>query len=188
MPIRVSLVRLGGARSAGPAARRAARAPVPAVRVPVVQRAQAGARRGARSRIRTGASSTGSFHSSPAHLRAGVQELVRGRGRDLGARRRLGSHGDEATSCLAVPRARRVLLVKIYDFGVLDWVGRLPVAKLVVFPVFAAPVVSFAFAVLAGIGVQVLWSRDLRLRRFLTARSRRRCCSSSSRHRRSLAT
>ena len=61
-----------------------------------------------------------------------------------------------------------VLLVKIYDFGVLDWVGRLPVAKLVVFPAFAPPVVSFAFAVLAGIGVQVLWNRDLRLRRFLT--------------------
>ena len=33
----------------------------------------------------------------------------------------------------------------------------LPVLELVVFPVFAAPVVSFAFAVLAGIGVQVLW-------------------------------
>ncbi len=60
------------------------------------------------------------------------------------------------------------LLVKIYDFGVLGWVGRLPVAKLVVFPTFASPVVSFAFAVLAGIGVQVLWNRDLRLRRFLT--------------------
>ena len=52
--------------------------------------------------------------------------------------------------------------------GVLEWVGHLPVAKLVVFPTFAAPVASFAFAVLAGIGVQVLWNRDLRLRRFLT--------------------
>ncbi len=61
-----------------------------------------------------------------------------------------------------------LLLVKIYDFGVLEWVGRLPAAKLVVFPAFAPPVASFAFAVLAGIGVQVLWDRDLRLRRFLT--------------------
>jgi hypothetical protein len=59
------------------------------------------------------------------------------------------------------------LLVKIYEFRVFDWVGRLPVVELVVFPVFAAPVVSFAAAVLAGIGVQVVWSRDLRLRRFL---------------------
>jgi hypothetical protein len=59
------------------------------------------------------------------------------------------------------------LLVKIYDVGVLGWVGRLPVAKLVVFPTFAAPVVSFAFAVLAGIGVQVLWAREVRLGRFL---------------------
>ena len=42
------------------------------------------------------------------------------------------------------------LLAKIYGFGLLEWVGRLPVAKLVVFPIFAAPVVSFAFAVLAG--------------------------------------
>jgi hypothetical protein len=61
-----------------------------------------------------------------------------------------------------------VLLAKIYDFGVLGWVGRLPVAELVIFPAFAPPVVSFAFAVLAGIGVQVLWNGDLRLRRFLT--------------------
>ena len=61
------------------------------------------------------------------------------------------------------------LLVKIYDFRVLEWVGHLPAAKLVVFPTFAAPVVSFAFAVLAGIGVQVLWNRDLRFRRFLIA-------------------
>jgi Bacterial membrane protein YfhO len=60
------------------------------------------------------------------------------------------------------------LLAKIYDFGVLGWIGRLPAAKLVVFPAFAAPIVSFAFAVLAGIGVQVLWNRDLRVRRFVT--------------------
>ena len=60
-----------------------------------------------------------------------------------------------------------ILLVKIYDFGVLEWVGRVPVVKLVVFPAYALPVVSFAFAVLAGIGVQVLWNQDLRLRRFL---------------------
>jgi len=60
------------------------------------------------------------------------------------------------------------VLVKSYDFHVLEWVGRLPVAKLIVFPTFAAPVASFAFAMLAGIGVQVLWDRDLRIRRFLT--------------------
>jgi Bacterial membrane protein YfhO len=60
------------------------------------------------------------------------------------------------------------LLVKTYNFYVLEWVGRLPVAKQVVFPVFASAVISFAFAMLAGIGVQVLWNGDLRLRRFLT--------------------
>jgi Bacterial membrane protein YfhO len=59
------------------------------------------------------------------------------------------------------------LLLKIYDFQVLGWIGRLPVAGRVVFPTFGAPVVSFAFAVLAGIGIQVLWNHDLRLRRFL---------------------
>jgi hypothetical protein len=60
-----------------------------------------------------------------------------------------------------------LLLVKIHDVGLLEWTARLPVVKLVVFPTFAAPIVSFAFAVLAGIGIQVLWRRDLRLRRFL---------------------
>ena len=60
------------------------------------------------------------------------------------------------------------VLIKIYDPGVLEWVGRLPMVELAIFPIFAAPVASFAFAVLAGIGVQVLWGRDLRLQRFLT--------------------
>ena len=60
------------------------------------------------------------------------------------------------------------LLVKSYDFHALEWVGHLPVANLVVFPIFGAPVISFMFAVLAGIGVQVLWNGDLRVRRFLT--------------------
>ena len=60
------------------------------------------------------------------------------------------------------------VLVKSYDFRVLQWVGHLPVVELVVFPTFAAPLASFAFAMLAGIGVQVLWDRDLRQRRFWT--------------------
>jgi hypothetical protein len=59
------------------------------------------------------------------------------------------------------------LLVKIYEFEVLEWVGHVPVMELVVFPAYAVPVASFALAALAGIGVQVLWARDLRLRRFL---------------------
>ncbi len=61
-----------------------------------------------------------------------------------------------------------VVLLKIYEFRVLDWVGRLPVIEQIRYPVFGAPIASFALAVLAGIGVQVLWSRDLVLRRFLT--------------------
>jgi Bacterial membrane protein YfhO len=60
------------------------------------------------------------------------------------------------------------VVIKIYDPGVLEWFGRLPVVELVFFPIFAAPVASFAFAVLAGIGVQVLWNRDLQPWRFLT--------------------
>ena len=60
------------------------------------------------------------------------------------------------------------VLLKIYEFRVFDWVGRLPVFEQIVWPTFAAAVASFAFAVLAGIGVQVVWSRDLRPRRFLT--------------------
>ena len=58
------------------------------------------------------------------------------------------------------------LLLKVYEFRVFGWVGRLPVVELVVFPTFAAAVISFLFAVLAGIGVQVVWNRDLGLRRF----------------------
>ena len=61
-----------------------------------------------------------------------------------------------------------ILLLKIYEFRVLDWVGRLPVVEHIIFPTFGAPVASFAFAVLAGIGVHVVWRRDLDVRRFLT--------------------
>ena len=60
------------------------------------------------------------------------------------------------------------VVVKSYDFRVLEWVGHLPVARLVVFPAFSSPIASFAFAMLAGIGVHVLASGDLRTRRFLT--------------------
>lgn len=60
-----------------------------------------------------------------------------------------------------------LVLAKIYDPGLFGWIGDLPVAGLVVYPVYAAPVASFAFAVLAGIGLHVLWARDLRVRRFL---------------------
>jgi hypothetical protein len=59
------------------------------------------------------------------------------------------------------------VLLKIYEFRVFDWVGRLPLIELVVFPVYSAAVASFAFAVLAGIGVQVVWRGDLRAQRFL---------------------
>jgi hypothetical protein len=60
-----------------------------------------------------------------------------------------------------------LLLLKVYDFGILEWVGRLPVAERITFALFATPVVGFTFAVLAGIGVQVLWKSDLDVRRFL---------------------
>jgi hypothetical protein len=60
------------------------------------------------------------------------------------------------------------VLLKTYEFRVLDWVGRLPVVEQINFPTFGAPVASFAFAVLAGIGVHVVWRRDLDVKRFLT--------------------
>ena len=59
------------------------------------------------------------------------------------------------------------VLFKIYEVRVFDWVGRLPVLEQIIFPRFAPPLVSFAFAVLAGIGVQVVQSGDLRPRRFI---------------------
>ena len=160
-------------RRAGLDARRAAPAPVPAVRAPVVQRPQAGVRHRGRDRTRSGASSTGSSRSSadPAHsaLHGARQELVRRRrsgsrrsSRCRDARRR----SDFTPGCSS--RSAALFSSRSTTSGVLEWVGRLPVVELVVFPTFAAAVVSFAFAVLAGIGVQVLWSRDLRLRRFLT--------------------
>jgi hypothetical protein len=60
-----------------------------------------------------------------------------------------------------------VVLIKVYGFALLDWVGRLPVFELVVYPTFAPPIASFAFAVLAGNGVQVVRSGDLVVRRFV---------------------
>jgi hypothetical protein len=60
-----------------------------------------------------------------------------------------------------------LLLVKVYNFGLLEWLGRLPVVERVDFLVFGPPVIAFAFSVLAGIGVQVLWKGDLHVRRFL---------------------
>ena len=60
-----------------------------------------------------------------------------------------------------------VLLLKIYEFRIFDWVGRLPLVEHIIFPTFGAPVAAFAFAVLAGIGVHVVWQRDLDVRRFL---------------------
>lgn len=59
------------------------------------------------------------------------------------------------------------VLLKVYEFRVFDWVGRLPLLEQVVFSRYAPPLASFTFAVLAGIGVQVASSRDLRPKRFL---------------------
>jgi hypothetical protein len=60
-----------------------------------------------------------------------------------------------------------LLLAKIYDLHVLGWVGRLPILRQANFPLFAAPVAMFGVAMLAGIGIQVIWTRDLVMRRFL---------------------
>jgi Bacterial membrane protein YfhO len=62
-----------------------------------------------------------------------------------------------------------LLLVKIYDLHVLEWVGRLPILRQANFPLFATPVAMFGVAMLAGIGIQVIWTRDLVVRRFLAA-------------------
>ena len=60
-----------------------------------------------------------------------------------------------------------LLLAKIYNFHVLGWVGGLPILNQVNFPLFAAPVAMFGVAVLAGVGIQVVWTRDLVVSRFL---------------------
>lgn len=60
-----------------------------------------------------------------------------------------------------------VFILKIYDFRVVAWIGHLPLLDRIIFPAYAAPVAGFAVAVLAGIGVQVLWRRDLNVKRFL---------------------
>ena len=60
-----------------------------------------------------------------------------------------------------------LLLAKIYDLHVLAWVGRLPILRQANFPLFASPVAMFGVAMLAGIGIQVIWTRDLVMRRFL---------------------
>lgn len=54
------------------------------------------------------------------------------------------------------------VLAKIYGFWVLDWVGRAPGFERVNFPGFAPPVVAFAGAVLAGIGIDALDRRTVR--------------------------
>lgn len=59
------------------------------------------------------------------------------------------------------------LVLKTFGFGLVNFVGMLPVLERIKFPTFAVPVLAFAVAILAGIGVQVLAKRDLKLKRFL---------------------
>lgn len=58
------------------------------------------------------------------------------------------------------------LLLKLLDLHVLSWLGRLPVLNRLQFLFYATPVAGFAIAMLAAVGVQVLWKRDLHLKRF----------------------
>lgn len=55
-----------------------------------------------------------------------------------------------------------VLLLKIYGFPALAWVGTAPIAKLTLYPVFASPVAGFSLAVVAAIGVQAVEAREVR--------------------------
>ena len=96
------------------------------------------------------------FPVAPDRRRAERQELVRCRGRDRGARRDVGPAETKRLHTWLFVALGAAVLLKVYEFRVFDWVGRLPVVELVVFPTFAPAVASFAFAVLAGIGVQVV--------------------------------
>ncbi|MGH2706024.1 MAG: YfhO family protein [Actinomycetota bacterium] len=49
-----------------------------------------------------------------------------------------------------------LLTLKIVGSPLVQWIGRLPLAELVIFPVFALPVVSFGLVMLAAIGVQAV--------------------------------
>ncbi len=60
-----------------------------------------------------------------------------------------------------------IFVLKTYNFKVLAWLGHLPILERIIYPIFAKPVIGFAIAILAGIGVQVLWRRDLNVKRFL---------------------
>ena len=60
-----------------------------------------------------------------------------------------------------------VFILKMHNFHVLAWIGHLPLLDRIIYPVYAPLVAGFAVAILAGIGVQVLWRRDLHVKRFL---------------------
>jgi hypothetical protein len=59
-----------------------------------------------------------------------------------------------------------VIMLRVYDFGVLDWTGRLPIFERVNWPAYLLPALPFFVAIVAGIGLSVLRARDLDVRRF----------------------
>ena len=139
MPMRVSLVRTRWRWRARPDAGRTAPALVPRVRVAVAQPAQAGVRTEARRWTLFGASSTGSFRGFQAHQSSLRPALETGSGSRSRSRRSSRCRGGRETKRLHAWLFFVLgvsVLAKIYDFHLLEWVGHLPAAELVFFPVY----------------------------------------------------
>lgn len=58
-----------------------------------------------------------------------------------------------------------VLIVKVYDFGILTWVGRIPILNITNFAFVMPAVLGFALAMLAGLGIQGLLDGHVERRR-----------------------
>jgi len=57
------------------------------------------------------------------------------------------------------------IILKVYNFGILAWVGELPIFERLNSPLFLLPALPFLMALLAGIGVRILRTGDLVLGR-----------------------
>jgi hypothetical protein len=60
-----------------------------------------------------------------------------------------------------------LVVLKMYNAPIIKLVAKLPIVEQTNILAYSAPIAGFALAVLAGIGIQVILKRDLRVRRFL---------------------
>ena len=140
MPLRVSLARLGGAGVLG----LMLAAPLVLLFLqyePLSFNVHKPEPTGGRRQTRSGASSTGSSRSSPSAPHRGLRAVRNWFGVAVGISALVAMSGRAETKRLHAwlfVALAGALLLKIYEFRVFGWVGRLPVVELVVFPMFAA--------------------------------------------------